>query len=361
MRAHDGHAPTRRELAALTGSMQQAAYARRLTYREGRADGLDAIEVKNGPLRFVAMASKALDVSEFEYAGTNLTFLSKPGLNGRNQFDTNGAEAQRSIMGGLFFTCGFENICAPVDVPGGAGYPMHGRVRTTPAEHVGIDARWEGDDYVIELGGEMREAELFGENLVLRRRIRTIYGTPSITVEDTVTNEAFRSEPVLWMYHCNFGWPLLDQGSRIIIPSLHASPRDATTAADPTPWDVAGAPSPNRPESVYVHDLAADGDGRTFAAIANPSLGLAVSLEFPADQATHFMEWKSMASGDYVVGLEPSNADVRGRAWTDQHAQTPMLEAGASLHRTLTFTVEQGADAIARLERRAADMVAARR
>ena len=69
------------------------------------AHGLKAIEVKNGPLRFVSMADRALDVCQFEYRGENLTFLSKPGLNGRNQFDTNGLEAQRSIMGGLFFTC----------------------------------------------------------------------------------------------------------------------------------------------------------------------------------------------------------------------------------------------------------------
>lgn len=61
-----------------------------------------------------------------------MTFLAKPGLEGRNQYDTNGEEALRSIMGGLFFTCGLENICAPCTVEG-KDYPMHGRMRTTPA------------------------------------------------------------------------------------------------------------------------------------------------------------------------------------------------------------------------------------
>ena len=102
-------------MLAHMGSLQQAAYVRPIEYQEGRAHGLKAIEVKNGPLRFVSMADRALDVCQFEYRGENLTFLSKPGLNGRNQFDTNGLEAQRSIMGGLFFTCGFENICAVVE------------------------------------------------------------------------------------------------------------------------------------------------------------------------------------------------------------------------------------------------------
>ncbi len=242
----------RADMLAHMGSLQQAAYTRPIEYQEGRAHGLKAIEVKNGPLRFVSMADRALDVCQFEYRGENLTFLSKPGLNGRNQFDTNGLEAQRSIMGGLFFTCGFENICAPYVTPEGGKYPagsfpMHGRIRTTPAEHVSSDAHWTAEgDYVLEVSGEMREAELFGENLVMRRKITSVYGQPSITVEDEVTNESFRDEPLMWMYHCNFGWPLLAEGAEVVIPSRKATPRDETTAADDSedtekksfPWDA---------------------------------------------------------------------------------------------------------------------------
>ena len=103
----------RSDMLAHVGSMQQAAYVRPIEYQEGRTHGLKAVEVKNGPLRFMSMADKALDVALFEYKGENLTFLSKPGLNGRNQFDTNGQEALGAMMGGLFFTCGCENICGP--------------------------------------------------------------------------------------------------------------------------------------------------------------------------------------------------------------------------------------------------------
>ena len=101
------------ELLRHVGSMQQVAYARRLTFGEGRSRGMEAVEVKNGPLRYTVMADKCLDICELSYKGLTINFLSKPGLNGRNPFDTHGAEAQRSIMGGLFFTCGLENICAP--------------------------------------------------------------------------------------------------------------------------------------------------------------------------------------------------------------------------------------------------------
>ena len=59
----------RADMLAHMGSLQQAAYTRPIEYQEGRAHGLKAIEVKNGPLRFVSMADRALDVCQFEYRG----------------------------------------------------------------------------------------------------------------------------------------------------------------------------------------------------------------------------------------------------------------------------------------------------
>lgn len=92
----------RTDLLRYTGNLQQIAYARRICYDEGRARGLHAVEVVNGPMRFGIMLDKCMDVSELSWRGEQISFLSKPGLNGRNPFDTHGAEAQRSIMGGLF-------------------------------------------------------------------------------------------------------------------------------------------------------------------------------------------------------------------------------------------------------------------
>ena len=48
----------RKELLRMVGSMQQLAYVRPFTYEEGRARGMKAYEVKNGPLRFSVTADK---------------------------------------------------------------------------------------------------------------------------------------------------------------------------------------------------------------------------------------------------------------------------------------------------------------
>ena len=100
------------ELLRKTGHIHQVADVTPIEYREGRADKLSAWQVKNGPLSFTVMQGKGMDLSELSYKGVNFSFLSKPGLQGRNQYDTNGQEALRSIMGGMLFTCGLENICA---------------------------------------------------------------------------------------------------------------------------------------------------------------------------------------------------------------------------------------------------------
>ena len=229
------------DLAKYTGSIQQAAYVRPIEYSEGRSKGLKAFDVKNDKMSFRVLADKCLDMSEFSYAGVNMSFMSKPGLQGLGHYDTNGAEAQRSIMGGFFFTPGLENIGAPCNV-NGVDYPMHGRIRTTPAEHLSSDAFWKNGEYKIKISGEMREAALFGENLVLRRSIETKYGSKSFTLTDEFENEAFSDEVLMLLYHINIGWPFLDDNTRLYIPTAKITPRNADAEGHEEKYNLMEAP-----------------------------------------------------------------------------------------------------------------------
>lgn len=294
------------------GSMQQLASVRPIIFQEGRASNLPAYSVKNGIIAFDVLCGKSLDLADFTFKGVNLNFLSKPGLMGRNHFDTNGDEALRSIMGGMFFTCGLENICAPC-TDGGKNYPMHGRIRTTPAEHVSADARWDGDTYKITIQGEMREAELFGENMVLRRHIETEYGKQSVQIIDEITNESFRDEPMMLLYHFNIGYPFLTERCSLIIPTQEVLARDEVSLNQISNWNKMGQPKVDEPEYVYIHDLASDAKGSTFVAVWNPDLEVGLKLSFSQKFLPYFMQWKSTAAGDYVLGLEPSNSSVYGR------------------------------------------------
>ena len=64
----------------------------------------------------------------------------------------------------------------------------------------------------------MREGELFGENLVLRRSIETVYGFKTVAIIDEIENQGFRDEPLMLLYHINIGYPLLDAGTELLAP-----------------------------------------------------------------------------------------------------------------------------------------------
>ena len=342
----------RKELLGRVGSMQQLAYVRPVTYEEGRARGMRAFEVKNGPLKFSVMTDKCLDLTDVSFGGHNVSFLAKPGLMGRNHFDTNGSEAQRSIMGGMLFTCGLENICAPCKIDG-KEFPMHGRIRTTPAEHAGADARWVGDDYILTVSGTMREAELFGENLVLRRKITTCYGENRICIEDEITNEGFRREPMTLLYHINVGYPLLCEDSEILIPSKKVIPRDETAAENVAYWNRMEAPRDHEPEYVFLHEMAADQEGKTFATVLNQKLGIGLKVEYDVGELPYFMQWKSVASGDYVIGLEPANSSVYGKQYHIEEKSLHEMEPFATERKRIVLTFLSGRELEA--ERRKAE------
>ena len=325
------------ELLRKMGSLQQVAYIRPLSYAEGRSAGLRTYEVKNDGLYFKVLADKCLDIGELSYRGVNFSFLSKPGLQGRNHYDTNGQEALRSIMGGMFFTAGLENICAPYK-----NYPMHGRIRTTPAEHLCSHAAWESGDYVMRVSGEMREAELFGENLVLRRQIETRLGQKSLTVADEIENQGFCAQPLMILYHINIGYPLLDEGTELLVPTGSVIARDKDSAGHEDRWNVMDAPKDNEPEYVFIHDMIWDRNGCGTVCVINSKLALGLKITFSGDYLPYFMEWKSIASGDYVLGLEPANASVYGRAFHEKENSLHYLAPFAVEKNKLTFTVLEG-------------------
>ena len=335
----------KKEWMKYAGSMQQLAYVRPLAYKEGRAENMNAWEIKSGHMAFHVMADKCLDISDLSYKGMNMSFMAKPGLMGRGHYDTHGQEAQRSIMGGLLFTCGLETICAPCNVDG-RDYPMHGRMRTTPAEHAGADAYFDGDEYVISVKGEMREAELFGENMVLRRTIETRLGSNSILVTDEIENQAFRPEPLMLLYHCNMGYPFLDETCEQVLPVKQVTGREAFAEQHVDRWNWMDEPKPNEPEYVFLHDMSEDESGTTMAMVVNHGRKLALCLEFNRKNLPYFMEWKSMASGDYALGLEPSNSSVYGKPYHISQDKVHYLQPFEKEVNQIRFTVLEGEEAI---------------
>ncbi len=338
------------KLLRLCGSMEQLAGVRLVEYQDGRASGLRCAMVDNGILSFPLMLDKCLDPAWIRYKGRNLSFLSKPGLQGRNPYDTAGEEAIYSIMGGAMFTCGLGNVHGFRRVDG-VEYPTHGRIRTTPAEKIGMDAYWEGEDYRIQVTGEMREARLFGENLILRRRVETKYGSGEIRFVDEIENQGSEPQPLCFLYHCNAGYPFLQPETRLILPEKSCTPRDKAAEQGMGEKRVMGAPIDGEPEQVFQYILAEDPRGDTFAAIVNDLWEVALCIRWNKGQIPFMTQWKSRASGDYAMAVEPTNCGFDGRG-----GQVQILKPFETHVNEIRFCILEGREAIEALEKEAEEM-----
>lgn len=286
------------------GRMEQVARITPVTLEEGPGRGLRAFEIDNSSgLRLTVLADRALDIGAASYKGTNLCWHSPAGFVNPSFYEPEGQGWLRTFGGGLLVTVGLVNAGPPA-TDNGREYGLHGRIANIPAQNVSYGGSWQGDRYVLTVAGEVRQGVLFGENLILRRTISLTLGEPRIEVETTVENAGFEPSPLMIMFHCNFGWPLINSGTRLEGNLVNIVPRDEEAAQGQDRALVFDEPTPGYKEKVYFLTPA---DERPRISLVNEKLPLRVSFLYNKTELTHLTEWKMMGQGAYVVGVEPGN------------------------------------------------------
>lgn len=334
-----GQQLTKQDLLRRVGSVETLAGIRLMEHGAGRAKGMGLYDVVNGDLRFSLNIDKCLDLGSLYYRGVPLFFLARGGEMAPLWY-SDGPNAPRSITGGMFFTCGFNNVGPLQTLENGRTLPQHGYSRTSPARMHGASAAWDGDEYTLTVTGEMREASLFGENIVLRRTVTTRLGEASIHIHDVIENENVHPAPLMLMYHCNVGYPLLDRNAYALFDAQSTRCRDEVAREGLAQEDcrVFGAPVDHYAEQVFYHRLAADGH-RCQATLVNPDLKLALRVAFDNRELPNLIQWKCKASGDYVMGLEPSNCYPEGLQAQRDSGELRTLAPGEQVHTDLTLSV----------------------
>jgi hypothetical protein len=175
----------------------------------------------------------------------------------------------------------------------------------------------------------MRQARLFGENLRLERTVSAWLGGARIAVDDVIENLADAPAPLMVLYHINLGFPLLDEASTLEAAPHPVRPRDADAAPGLTEWDRIGPPISGFREQVFYHDLPAGDDGWASIALRNPALGLRLAVRFWKPTLPNLIQWKQTGQGAYVLGLEPANCGVEGRATDRARGALQFLQPGA--------------------------------
>jgi len=328
----------REELRKLVGGVSQVAGIRLVELADGRVRGLRAADVYTGSgFRFQVLVDRGLDVGAAEHAGRPLSFvhpaLATPALQERP-----GIGWLRTFGGGLFTTCGLDHF-GPPDAEG-EGYGLHGRASHLPGESVRVRQEWRGEDYVLEIEGETRQARLFGENLRLERRISTRLGATSLVLEDRVTNEGFRPASLAVLYHCNFGFPAVSPESELLVRDRSVRPRDEPARAGLADHLRFGPPQAGFAEQVFFHEPLPDEEGRAAAAVVNRPIGFGGFVRWRAAELPVLAHWKMTGEGEYVCGLEPStHAMTPTRREQRENASMRELAPGESV----SFLLEIGA------------------
>lgn len=342
---------TKAELLQHVGSIDQIAGAQKVILDDGDSAGCEAVEFKTGTgLRFRALPGRGLDISACDFGGESLAWMSHTGEVASPYFDPQGLNWLRSFYGGLLLTCGMSWAGAPCVDPsetGPEGYPavqadgswsqtggigLHGRVSHIPARNVWVDGQWDGNEYSFWVQGKVRETQVFKANLELTRRISAKLGQNTFRVHDRVENLGYEPQEHMFLYHCNLGFPLCQEGSYYVINSRETRPRDADAQAGIDTWSQFPAPTPHQPEMCYYHDVATDAGNRATVAFVNRGIaggrGLGIYISYDKSTMPYFTQWKMPAQGHYVTGLEPANCRVEGRDKYRADGTLVMLEPG---------------------------------
>lgn len=274
--------------------------AERITFSDGKAKGVEAVRMYNGKLDITVVLDRAMDIFRLFYKGTPISYISKNGLVSPRLCETAPYSFLNSFDAGFMYTCGLDNIGAPWE-KNGRTLPQHGSFSYIPAENAHICTEEKDGEYYVTLKGTMSFTALFGNKLTVEREIKMKYMGDEVTVTDKVTNNAFTDSGYMLMYHSNIGYPLLDENARLTVDNTDTAPVSATYDLDR--YSTFEAPTAGRDEEVFRHTLR-EGSG-VKATLENPTLGLGMRLCFNTEEFPYLVEWKSMACGDYVLGIEP--------------------------------------------------------
>ena len=317
----------------------------------GRGTRIAWINTGTG-LRYKVVIDRAMDIADAFYQQHSLAWLNNPAVTPPQPFAHKGIDWLRTFGGGLLTTCGLTHVGGPeADEYGERG--LHGTISNIPAE---IESITQPDPFTgkmdMQITGIIHQTQLFGPSLQLRRTISGTLGKASIHIHDEILNRGNTAAPHMVLYHCNFGWPLADEGTDILWQG-EWQPREGAHNAFifNEQHNFRKCPAPlnehnGKGEAVGFIDIVADSNGISTCGLYNRQLQLAVALRFPKAQMPWLTNWQHCAEGEYVIGVEPGSHPPIGQAAARASKQLLFIEPGEKKQYDLEIEVLHTTDSI---------------
>ena len=308
------------EKTAYIGHPSQLCGVEEVRLVGGKGDGMRLLQVHNAAgLQFTVAADRCADIYRLIFKGDNMGYFSPNGYVAPAYYDDIGTGFLKSFTAGFLTTCGLSTMGGGC-VDEGEALPLHGTIGNTPCEHI----YWTEDDDNIYIHAQVSEERIFGTKLHLTRLITCGKWENSFTIADTVENRGHADTPIMLLYHMNMGYPLLSENAIVEVSSDKVVPCTDHAAKDLDTWAKMLPPTAGFEEQCYSHTFEKEAK----ASIYNPDINKGLTISFDKDVLDHLTEWKLMGYRDYVLGLEPSNCALVGRANLRKSGQLKFLKPG---------------------------------
>lgn len=283
-------------------------------------------------LRFTVALDRGGDIVDAAYNEIGLAYLSPNGLRAPSPAYNQDAEWLRGWPGGLLTTCGPEYMGGP-RVENGARTSLHGRYSSSPAMiETLLNPNSHRQSREMALGLVVRDSRVFGPVFEVRRTYRCTLGLPEITLEDEVINVGDTPSAHHWLYHCNLGYPLLDEAAQFI----YRGRAEYWIVPPPPGQDILqplDAAAMNRlkqvPDGLPEHagsgerglivNVDPDHEGNCRIGLINHRLKTGLEFIYPSEAFPRLAHWQHYGPrGSFVSGLEPFHGSLLGSA-RDRH------------------------------------------
>ena len=337
------------DIARYVGSMSQVMDAREFAYRNGRQEGVKAIEVYNDTgFRFTILPDKGMDIGPASFCGKSLTWNCKNGVVAPQYYENGGLGFLRSFGGGLLTTCGLTSVGDP-GVDGETVLGIHDRIDNLPAGRYSIEEYWEDGNMVIHIKGRVSQSCLYYENMVLERDIIFKMGEAKVYVHDRIINAGYNDTPFMLIYHINFGFPVITEATRFYSAAKKSWPWNEDAKKGDGKADTFQQPTRQYAYECFAHDMPEESDA-VYAALINEDIAYGGYLKYSSRELPKFITWKMMGEQDYVVAMEPGTNLPEGRQTAKENGRLRILRAGEEHNVHLEIGVLSGKEQISNLK-----------
>ncbi len=286
-------------------------------------------------LRYKVVIDRAMDIADAFYNQHSLAWLSHAGVTAPRPDANHDLEWLYSFGGGMLATCGLTHIGGP-ESDDDEERGLHGRVNNIPAS---LESVVQPDpisgNLDMSITGVVKQSRLFGTNLELRRTISSTIGEATIRIHDVVTNRGSTSVPHTMLCHCNFGWPMVDEGAQPVWKGdCESLGRDMDDELFNEKHNYRTCQPPLKihkgREAVGIVDVKPDRKGICTVGIYNRKLRMAISIKYEKEMLPTLTNWQHWGFGDYVCGIEPGTNPPTGQNTAKKERKLVRIRSGQS-------------------------------